>query len=83
MITVTLFTRKNCHLCDQLKSDLLSLQSQYPHQLVEIDIDTDPSLVQKYGERIPVIQIGSYTRQAPITIQDLRLALAASHDSGQ
>ncbi len=44
MLTVTLYTRKDCHLCEQAKADLESLQAKHPHRLVEIDIDSDPSL---------------------------------------
>ena len=42
MLTVTLYTRKDCHLCEQAKADLESLQAQYPHRVVEIDMQFDP-----------------------------------------
>ena len=45
MISVTLFSRENCHLCKQTEQDLNSLQDEYPHQLFVVDIDKDPDLI--------------------------------------
>jgi uncharacterized membrane protein len=78
--TVTLYTRTDCHLCEDVKADLAALQAQYPHQLVEVDVDTDESLQEKYGNTIPVVEIGPYRRTAPITRQDLAISLGAARD---
>ena len=43
MLNVTLYTRKDCKLCDEVKADLNDLQSQYPHRLAEVDIEKLPS----------------------------------------
>ncbi|HEY44637.1 MAG TPA: DUF2085 domain-containing protein [Anaerolineae bacterium] len=80
MIRVTLYTRKNCHLCDQARSDLQSLQTEFPHELVEIDIDSDPILRQRYMEHVPVAQVGPYKLEALFTATDLRIALGAAKD---
>jgi uncharacterized membrane protein len=80
LINVTLYTRKDCHLCEVVKEDLASLQEVYPHQLVEIDIDLDESLREKYGNTVPVVEIGPYRRSAPIIRQDLMITLAAAKD---
>ena len=73
MLTVTLYTRKDCHLCDQAKTDLESLQSQYPHRLVEIDIDQDLTLQKAYLAEIPVIEVGPYVLKAPFDKQKLMM----------
>ncbi|GAB4579429.1 MAG: hypothetical protein Fur0022_21670 [Anaerolineales bacterium] len=78
--TVTLYTRKDCHLCEEVKADLAALQAQYPHQLVEVDIDTDASLKERYGNSIPVVEVGPYRRSAPISRQDLAVTLGAARD---
>lgn len=78
---VTLFTRHDCELCDQAKSLLRELQPEFPHRLIEIDIDADPALIERYGERIPVLKIGPYTLQAPIQPTDLRISLAAAQQA--
>jgi len=80
MVNVKLFTRKGCQLCDQVEEDLRSLQEQIPHRVLEIDIDSDPALQQKYKDSIPVVEIGPYTLSAPITLQDLQISLAAARD---
>ncbi len=80
MITVTLYTRKDCHLCEQAKADLESLQSKYPHRLVEIDIDTDPALQKKYLVEIPVVEAGPYMLKSPFDKQKLMMTLGAAGD---
>lgn len=80
MLTVTLYTRKDCGLCDEVKADLQSLEKQLPHRLVEIDIDSDPSLQKAFGAQIPVVEIGPYSLKAPITKQQLHMTLGAALD---
>ncbi len=80
MITVTLYSRADCHLCDIAKDDLAALQDEFPHQLVEIDIDSDDGLVAEFGEKIPVIEVGPYRKAAPFNQQDLRITLMAARD---
>ena len=80
MLTVTLYTRKDCHLCEQAKADLESLQSKYPHRLVEIDIDSDPALQKKYLVEVPVVEVGPYALKAPFDKQKLMMTLGAAGD---
>lgn len=80
MLTVTLYTRKDCHLCDQVKADLGSLQDSYPHRLVEVDIESDPGLLKTYLVEIPVVEVGPYKLKAPISRQSLQMTLGAASD---
>ena len=80
MLTVTLYTRKDCHLCEQAKADLDSIQEKYPHRLVEIDIDTDPALQKKYLVEIPVVEVGPYALKAPFDKRKLMMTLGAAGD---
>src|ERR1044071_2921846 len=80
MLTVTLYTRKDCQPCEQTKADLLSLQEKYPHQLVEIDIDSDPTLQKAYLVEIPVIEVGPYVLKSPFDKQKLMMTLGAAGD---
>jgi uncharacterized membrane protein len=80
MLTVTLYTRKDCHLCEQAKADLESLQSKHPHRLVEIDIDSDPALQKKYLVEVPVVEVGPYALKAPFDKQKLMMTLGAAGD---
>jgi len=80
MITVTLYTRKECHLCDQAKADLESLREKYPHRLVEVDIDSNPELYKKYLVEIPVVEVGPYVLKAPFDKQKLMMTIGAASD---
>ncbi len=80
MFTVTLYTRKECHLCEQARADLDSLQAKYPHRLVEIDIESDPALLKKYMLEIPVIEVGPYVLKSPFDKQKLMMTLGAAGD---
>lgn len=80
MLTVTLYTRSECHLCDQAKEDLESLQKEYPHRLVEVDVDSDPAIEKKYGSQVPVVEVGPYKLPAPFNKQNLMMTLGAASD---
>lgn len=80
MITVTLYTRRDCHLCDETRDLLEQLRQEFPHQLLEIDIDRDPELTKTYGLSIPVVTTGPFRLNAPISAQELRITLAAAQD---
>jgi uncharacterized membrane protein/glutaredoxin len=81
MIRVTLYTKQDCSLCDDVKALLQELESEVPHQLTEIDIEADPALHKRYVEAIPVVKTGPYTLQAPIDKTQLRVTLMAAQDA--
>jgi len=83
LINAVLYTRAGCHLCDEVKTDLDSLQSEIPHRLVEIDIDSTKELRQTFGEIIPVVEIGPYRLKYPFGRQELRMTLNAERDRQQ
>jgi uncharacterized membrane protein len=80
MLNVTLYTRDGCGLCEQVRKDLKDLEDKFPHRLAEINIDSDPSLKEKYNDQIPVVEIGPYKLKAPITPQALAMTLGAAND---
>ena len=80
MLTVTLYTREDCHLCDETRAHLKALQKKHPHRLVEVDIDSDPALVKAYAADIPVVEVGPYKLKAPISSQALAMTLGAADD---
>jgi uncharacterized membrane protein len=80
---VVLYTRPECHLCEEVRLALGRMQREHPHQLVEVDIESEPALHQKYAESIPVVLVGPYTLRAPISDTDLRVTLAAAEAGAQ
>lgn len=75
---VTLYGKPGCHLCDDAKIALERLHSRYPTLIEEVDITRDPALFRLYDIRIPVLEIGDITLEAPIRDAALRQALAAA-----
>lgn len=80
MLNVTLFTKKDSEACDQLKADLQSLHNQYPHRVVEVDIETDAAIHARYRDIVPALEVGPYKLQAPISRQKLQMTLGAASD---
>jgi glutaredoxin len=57
MLTVTLYTRPGCHLCEQAHEILRTAARGLDVQLRLVNIDDDLALAQRYGERVPVAAI--------------------------
>ena len=56
--TVVLYSRPECHLCDQARSAILALREQgLRFDLREVDIESDDELLARYLERIPVVAV--------------------------
>ncbi len=72
---VTLYSKENCGLCDEVKLELQHLHFTYPHRLLEVDIEQDPELFARYFLSIPVLKIGDVQLEAPITAVQLKTAL--------
>jgi len=75
---VTLYGKPGCHLCDDAKIALEGLHTRYPTVIEEVDITRDPALLRLYDIRIPVLEIGDITLEAPIREAELRQVLAAA-----
>lgn len=52
---VRLYTGPNCHLCEQAKAFLYPLLTEKGWELLEVNIQSNESLKEKYGIRIPVV----------------------------
>lgn len=57
MISLTLYSRPGCHLCDEMKVVVARVAGAIPLSLQEIDISTDPTLEARYGLEIPVLLV--------------------------
>ncbi len=73
---VILYSKPGCHLCEDAKRLLQSLQREFDFVIQEINIETDPTLFKNYFDKIPVLSIDNEkTLAAPIQIEDVRAAL--------
>lgn len=80
MITVTLYTKKDCSLCDEALRELEALQANIPHNLALVDIEKDKDLKKNFEHRVPVLQAGPYTLEAPFDRKKMEMTLAAARD---
>lgn len=55
--TLTVYSKPDCHLCEEAMSVLHALQHELGFALVELDITADAELHRAYFERIPVIAV--------------------------
>jgi uncharacterized membrane protein len=78
MLSVTLYSRQNCKLCQEAEADLNALQNVIPYGLTVIDIESQSSIRDTYAMEIPVVEVGSFRLKAPFTRQDLEMALRAA-----
>lgn len=54
-MTVQIYSKPNCCLCDELKAVALRVKARVAFTLVEVDITQDPSLFERYRYDIPVV----------------------------
>jgi len=55
---LTLLSREYCHLCEEMHSALKQLQGRYDFEVVVVDVDRDPALEEKWGDKVPVLLDG-------------------------
>jgi glutaredoxin len=54
---VTLYTRAGCCLCGEAKRVLAEARGRAAFDYRECDIDSDPELLRRYNDEVPVIVI--------------------------
>jgi len=58
---VVIYTRTDCELCDVAKQTLADHDNYLP-AVQEINIETDPTLIERFGTCIPVVEIDEKVR---------------------
>jgi thioredoxin reductase (NADPH) len=57
-IELTLYSRNWSHLCDDMIAGLQTLRPVRDFRVSVIDVDADPALDRRFGDRIPVLMHG-------------------------
>ena len=72
-----IYSKPDCHLCNEMKTVVKHVAgSRAGVTVTEIDITTDPMLVDRYGLEIPVLMIdGRKVAKYRITEKELRRIL--------
>jgi glutaredoxin len=55
---ITLYGKPGCHLCDDARATLERAVAGRGLLIEEVDVTLDPVLHARYGQRIPVVEIG-------------------------
>ena len=56
-MTVTIYGRPGCHLCDDALAVLERVRADVPFDLRRVNIEDDDALLRAYLERIPVVAL--------------------------
>jgi glutaredoxin len=58
-LDLTLYTRRECHLCENMKAALAPLAREFGARITEVDVDQAEELRALYGNDVPVLFLGS------------------------
>ena len=56
-ISLTLYFRQGCHLCEDMATHLQALQSELDFEIKPVDIDLDDRLRARYHSAVPVLML--------------------------
>jgi glutaredoxin len=77
-VSLTLYSRPGCHLCDEMKAVVERVARRVPLRLEEIDISRDPTLEERYRLEIPVLLVdGRKAAKYRVTEEELIRLLTA------
>ena len=57
-ISLTLYSRHHCHLCEEMIAGLQELQARFIFEVEIVDVDADAALERRYGAHVPVLAHG-------------------------
>lgn len=60
LLTLTVYSRSYCHLCDDLIAALRDLQGRFAFEISVVDVDSNASLEARFGEFVPVLMAGDH-----------------------
>jgi len=77
VLTVTIYSRPGCHLCEDMKAVVANVARTIPLSIAEVDISTDAALEAQYGLEIPVLMVdGKKAAKYRVGEEELRKILA-------
>jgi glutaredoxin len=56
-MTIELYSRPGCHLCEEARKVILNAAKQYTFNLIEHNVEQNPEWEREFGWDIPVIFI--------------------------
>lgn len=80
MTTITFFYRNKDADISATRNQLIRLKEELGFNLIEICLDEEPDLANRFDDRTPALQIGPYRLSAPFDEVNVRVALNAVSD---
>jgi glutaredoxin len=75
-VTIIVYGRPGCHLCDKALAIVRHLQPEFGYRIEHQDITRDPALFARYREEIPVVVLeGREIARGRVTIAAARASL--------
>jgi hypothetical protein len=56
LVELVLYGRTGCHLCEEMRADLLEFQTRFGFSLTEVEVGWDGELAERYGLLLPVLE---------------------------
>ena len=82
MTRVVIYSKPECHLCDEAKAAIQASGCDEEYTLEEINIESDPVLLDRYRFEIPVITIdGLEAFRNRVSSEEFRKAIRAAQKS--
>lgn len=57
MSNITIYSKKECHLCDVAKEELEAIRREFDFSFKEVNIETDAVAFEKFKHLIPVVEV--------------------------
>ena len=77
MIRLTLYGRRDCHLCHEMRAVIDAVAQDVPLTVEEVDVDGDEGLAARYGTDVPVLSVNGRTAfKYRVDARALRIRLA-------
>ncbi len=83
MVTVEIYSKVDCHLCEVAKETLKRIQKNHSFELQEIHIQEGDEYYNRFKERIPVVYINKkYAFQYTVPEQEFIATLTTAIEAG-
>jgi len=83
MTRLTIYTRRQCHLCDEMKVVVRGAARAWAFTVDEVNVDGDPALVARYGWDVPVLALDGHEVARHRITPDALEALLAARGAGR
>ena len=78
---VIFYTKPGCHLCEEARLEIARAACRDLYTYVEVDINSDPELLRRYGWDIPVVLInGTHAFKHRLDAEEFRRAILRARD---